>query len=139
MACLFIKHRQKEFKDSNGKQIQINSFIMSGAQYVVYTLRCPCGLRYVGRTIRTMRTRFGEHRRFIEKVVTKHSVPRYFSTHHNESTSCLELFGIEAISMQLPEGEKFSQICKRETFWIFNLNSMSPGGLNEELEDITII
>lgn len=42
---------------------------------------------------------------------------------------------IEAIPQgTLTENERFSLLCKREVFWIYNLGSLSPGGLNEDLE-----
>lgn len=130
---------KKSFARKDGRQFNILQFICCSTQFVVYGLKCPCGSLYVGRTVRTMRTRFGEHRRFIEQKKDKHSVPRHFCQAHNGSTQGLELFGIEAIPMSLPEGERFSRLCQRESFWIFTLNSMSPEGLNEELEVHSLI
>lgn len=73
-------------------------------------------LYYVGRTICTMRTRFNEHRRLIEDECTMHSVPWHFSAHHDEDPKGLELFSIEANSMQLLEGKRFYKPCQREAF-----------------------
>ena len=139
MACNFMHHGKKHFVGKDGRTFNIQQFVCCGTQFVVYGLRCPCGLFYVGRTVRAMRTRFGEHRRFIEQKKDKHSVPRHFCQVHGGSTEGLELFGIEAIPMTLSEGERFSRLCMRETYWIFTLNSMSPDGLNEELEVGTLI
>ncbi|CAH2274651.1 Hypothetical predicted protein, partial [Pelobates cultripes] len=33
--------------------------------FVVYALKCPCGLLYVGETIRPVKERIGEHKRSI--------------------------------------------------------------------------
>lgn len=76
------------------------------------------------------------NRRIIEEGITKHSVPRHFSI-HQENTKGLNLFGIE--TKHLSERERFSKLCQRETFWIFTLHSMSPGGPNKELGVSTII
>lgn len=94
---------------------------------------------YVGRTVRAMRTHFGEHRRFIEKTIEKHSVPLHFEYKHRGNTEGLELLGIESIPMSIPEGERFACLSKLESFWIFTLNNMTPEGLNEELEMGTLI
>lgn len=67
------------------------------------------------------------------------SVPHHFLQIHGGSTQELELFGIEVIPMTMPKGEGFSRLCLRETFWIFTLDTMSPDGLNEELEINTLI
>lgn len=135
-ACRFISHGQKSFNSKDGHSFYIKQFC--GTQFVVYGLRCPCGYLYVGRTVQAMRTRFGEHRRFIEKKIEKYSVPRHFKHKHEGSTEGLELYSIESIPMSIPEGERFAHLCKRESFWIFTLNSMTPEGLNEEhLYEIT--
>lgn len=84
--------------------------------------------------MQAMRTSFGEHRRFIEKKIEKHSVPLHFKHKHEASTEGLKLYGIESIPMSIPEGERFARLCKRKSFRIFTLNSLTPDGLNEELE-----
>lgn len=48
------------------------------------SLRCPCSLLYVGRTIRVLRTRVGEHLRFFEKEVDK-QCPRHFAAHYRRN------------------------------------------------------
>lgn len=80
-----------------------------------------------------MLTHFCEHRRFIEKKVEKHSVPCDFKHKHGGNAEGLELFGIESISMAIPKCERFTPLCRWESFWIFTLNSMTQV-LNEELE-----
>lgn len=63
-------------------------------------------------------------------------MPRHFKHKHDGSTTGLELFGIESIPMSILEG---ARLCKRESYWIFTLQSMAPEGLNEELEIGTLI
>lgn len=138
-TCGFISHGQKSFCSKDVCTFSIKQFICCITQFVIYGLRCPCGFFYVGRTLHAMRTRFGEHRRLIEKGSEKHSVPCHFKHKHGGSTEGLELFGIESLSMSIPEGERFARLCKRESFWIFTLNSMMSEGLNEELEIGTLI
>lgn len=64
-ACKFISRGQKSFSCKDGRTFYIKQFICCNTQFVIYGLRCPCGYLYVGRTVRAMRTRFGEQRRFI--------------------------------------------------------------------------
>lgn len=85
----------------------------------------------MGRTIRALRTRFGEHRRLIEGVTDPHSVPRHFTEAHQQSTNGLQVWVIEQISSSLPAAERFKKLCIRETFWIYNLDVLSPDGINE--------
>lgn len=60
-TCTFIQHGQKSFC-TKGKTYPLNEFYNCSSDFVVYGLTCPCGLIYVGRTIRPVRQRFGEHR-----------------------------------------------------------------------------
>lgn len=93
----------------------------------------------VGRiTVCTMRTKFGEHRRFIEQKKDKHSVPWHLSQVHGGSTEGLELFGIAAISMVVPEGgEVFQTVCMWDIQNVY-FEYHDPW-LNEELEINTLI
>ena len=95
---------------------------------------CPCGLFYVGRTIRALRKRFGEHRNTVEKGLDNYSVARHFKEHHEQSPAGLRVWVLEAISKLLPSAERYKRLCERENYWIFTLDSLSPGGLNEGIE-----
>lgn len=133
LTCKHVNHGQKDFY-TKGKKYMINNFFNCSSEYVIYALTCPCGLLYIGRTIRTLRKRFGEHRRFVEKMVDKHSVPRHFKEHHSGSLEGLRVWVIESIPSTLPLAERFSRLCQRETYWIYTLDSLAPGGLNEDIE-----
>lgn len=135
MMSKFVQHGQKSFS-TKGKTYPIKEFPNCSSDHVVYCLTCPCGFLYVGRTIHPLRQRFGKHRWFIEQGCDEHHVPRHFLTEHQKSTKGLKVWVIKAISGGLPAVELFKRLCQRETFWI---NSLSPGGLNEELDAYTLL
>lgn len=137
-TCKFIQHGQKSFT-TKGKTFVLKEFYNCSSDFVVYGLMCPCGLMYVGRTIRALRRRFGEHRRLIEGGTDPHSVPRHFSLAHQGSTEGLKVWVIEQIPRSLPAAERFKRLCARETFWIYTLDVLSPGGINESIEIATIL
>lgn len=142
-ACAFMAHRKKEIMGSDGQYHKIKQFINCGTSYVVYGLICPCGLLYVGRTIRPLRTRFSEHKCSIINSNTYHqsknkkchsySVPRHFRECHNSNPTGIKVFGIEAIKKDADNGRRFRRLCKQESFWIFTLGSLVPDGMNEDL------
>lgn len=113
----------------------LKDFYNCYSDFVIYGLTCPCSLLYVGRTIRALPTRFGEHRRSIEGGIdplkVAHSVPKHFTQAHKQSMEGLQVWVIEQISRSLPAAERFKKRCARETFWIYNLDVLSPGGMNE--------
>lgn len=41
---------------------------------------------------------------------------------------------MDSISNSLPVAKRFKRLCQQETFWIYSLNTLTPGGLNEENE-----
>lgn len=135
LTCQSVPHGQSNFSTSNGQNFNIRQFLTCSSEFVIYLLKCPCNLLYVGRTRRTLRKRIGEHRNLIKGGCDKHSVPRHFLLHHNKDFKGLVVMAIESISGNtLTENERFALLCKREAFWIFKLNTLSPNGLNEEIE-----
>ncbi|PIO39511.1 hypothetical protein AB205_0069860 [Aquarana catesbeiana] len=108
LTCAHVTHRQKDFHHK-GKLYVIPDFFNCGSDYVVYCLTCPCGLLYVGRTIRPLRKRFGEHHNLVEKGIDKHSVPRHFKEHHGQTSSGLCVWVIESIPPTLPTAECYKR------------------------------
>lgn len=83
----------------------------------------------------TLHKLIGEHQRFEQKGRDEQSVPRYFLQMHNKNVGCLEVMAIETIlKSTLTDSERFSLLCRREDFWIYNFSSLSPNGLNEDLD-----
>ena len=75
----------------------------------------------------------------MEAGCDEHSVPRHFLECHQKSTNDLKVWVIEQISNKHTEAERFHRLCERETFWIYSLDALRPGGMNEELEISTIL
>lgn len=138
LTCPFVQHGQKTF-NVKGKSYTLKEFYNCSTDFVIYCLTCPCAQFYVGRTIRALRARFGEHQRFIEKGRDYHSVPKHFLTHHGRSTAGLGVWVIESIPATFPAAERFKRLCQQETYWIYSLGTLTPGGLNKEIEVHTLL
>lgn len=64
-----------QFKSNSATKVyDIDTFITCTSKNVVYLLTCPCGLQYVGRTMRAMNVRIKEHIKNIKKGFPKHTV-----------------------------------------------------------------
>lgn len=72
--CAHLCHRKKDVIGVNGRCHEIKQFISCGTPYVIYGLICSCGLMYVGRTSRQIRTRMNEHRSSISIEKDKCSI-----------------------------------------------------------------
>lgn len=124
LTCKFISHGCSKIVTNKGIPFQIKQFIICSTEFVIYVLLCPCSLLYVGHMIRTLRTRVGEHRRFIKKGCVTHSVPRHFPQAHNKDFGCLKVFAIEAIPKgTLTDNERFSLLCSS---WSGDVNPSPP-------------
>ncbi|OCT55183.1 hypothetical protein XELAEV_18004037mg [Xenopus laevis] len=44
-----------------GRKININTFYTYDSTYVIYLIKCPCGLAYVGETTQKVKNRIKQH------------------------------------------------------------------------------
>lgn len=127
------QRRLTEFTSTGtGVTYPINSLITCASKCVVYLLRCPCGLEYVGRTTRKLSVRLGEHITNIKQGFDKHSVSRHYDEVHNRDPSGTTFIGIEKYVPHWRGSNGKRTISRSETNWIFRLGSHAPNGLNIE-------
>lgn len=131
--CHFT-HKTKQFNHPHtGKKYNIKGIISCSTTNVIYMLKCPCGLAYIGKTTRSLKTRIAEHRSAIRNNVATSSVAVHFSAaNHNVST--LKYIRIETIKPLRRGGDINSLLLKRELYWIHTLNTLAPKGLNEDFD-----
>lgn len=116
-----------------GKNISIRGAITCNTTHVVYLIRCPCGLAYVGKTTRPLRTRISEHRSTIRTGDERSPVAAHFKR-AGHAVSALRYIGVERVDQPLRGGDRGKKLLQRETFWIYFLNTLSPYGLNEDFD-----
>lgn len=75
--------------------------------------------------------RINNHRHNVTKDYDKHSGSRHGYTHQNCNFSQFKLYNIEQTSLKVTNRQDV--LAKREIFLIFQLNTLSPFGLNEAL------
>lgn len=112
--------------------IKVRGTITCNTKYVVYLLKCPCNLYYVGKTKRELKTRICEHKCSIRNHDDKSSVARHFNS-HNHSLSDLHYMGIELVNMPRRGGNRDRILLQREAYWIHSLDTLIPNGMNEEI------
>ncbi|MEE6515787.1 hypothetical protein FKM82_024830 [Ascaphus truei] len=139
ITCRHLLNNTHVCSQSRGITYAISSSITCLSTYVVYLIQCGCSLKYVGRTTRTLGTRFLEHRRNVIKGLNNHNVSRHFKLFHQQNPKTMQIMGIETISPCVLGGDRFKTLCRRETFWIHQLGTLNPGGLNECLDVSTLV
>lgn len=115
-----------------GKKYSINSFINCNSTHVVYMLKCPCGLVYIGQTKRALKLRIAEHKAAIRNNNMDYAIARHYVSANHGSPASLKFWGIEKIEVSPRGGDIINRLLRRESFWIHELNSVEPLGLNEE-------
>lgn len=114
-----------------GKKIYIRSVITCASTHVVYLLRCPCGLAYVGKTTRQLKQRISEHKSTIRRNDQDYPVAMHFNdAHHDIST--LRFCGIERVPAPPRGGDHDKLLKQHEAYWIYALQTLTPRGLNDD-------
>lgn len=128
-----IQHPKKREK------FKVRDYFTCSTAGVIYLLKCPCGLAYVGQTSRMVKTRITEHK----SVIRTYKVNPTKVGERNKETGVAQHFceaghQISELRWQVIEkiyGHPMNQratLLKREVFWIHKLQTLQPNGLNEE-------
>ncbi|XP_056378779.1 uncharacterized protein LOC130274454 [Hyla sarda] len=131
-ACPFMKKTESVTITISNKLFKIKDFINCSTRAVVYVAVCSCALMYVGKTIRELRRRVLEH---IGDIRNKRdtALARHVNEIHGGDTKGMTFFGIEKMNPSSRGGDLDKLLLQREARWIFNLETVTPKGLNELL------
>ncbi|KAL2080587.1 hypothetical protein ACEWY4_024380 [Coilia grayii] len=121
----------------SGKKYNIKQFINCQSTHVVYMLKCPCGLLYIGQTKRNLKLRFAEHKGAIRNGNMDYAIARHYKVMNHGSATSLKFIGLERVQPNPRGGNLIKQLLQREAYWINELNTVEPHGLNE-LQDLSV-
>ncbi|OCU02097.1 hypothetical protein XELAEV_18007857mg [Xenopus laevis] len=134
--CTGIIKGDTIFHPTKGSSIRINGHFSCNSTGVVYMLKCPCGLPYVGQTSRSIKVRLNEHKKKEEKTKQEEKNERFselFAKHffHNKHmVSQLRWTVLEQVNL-LRVGNVWKQLLRKEAAWRKRLDSLVPKGLHE--------
>ena len=114
-----------------GKKYKQKSFINCNSTNVIYMLTCPYGKAYIGQTKRCLKVRISEHKTAIRTGNTEYAMAKHYLEAKHGSASSLRLVGVEQVTATTTRGSNLPNVLsQREMFWIHELNTMQPQGLN---------
>ncbi|CAJ0954909.1 unnamed protein product [Ranitomeya imitator] len=117
----------------SGKEFKIRGYFTCDSTYVIYVIKCPCGLLYVGETSQSIRDRVSKHKSTIRCQNLLLPLPYHFhALKHNISQLRFQV--LEHVPMQRRGGDRILMLKKREAYWIHTLDTLSPRGLNRDYE-----
>ena len=129
-----IVEKGDEFESSvNGRKFKINFQFNCNSQNVIYLLLCKhCLKQYVGSTITKFRQRFNQYKSNMnvyregrgDSLKQRFLIEHFFTEGHNGSYNDLKVQIIDYCNPNDPEA--------REDFWMFQLETITPKGLNSK-------
>ncbi len=130
--CLMVRRSPTYMSQNTGLVYQKSTATKRAdceTRNLVYLVTCDvCRMQYVGETKRSFRTRIKEH-----KADVRHGrdtpVARHFGT-PNHSHECLKAEVIEVLTADPDEGTTTVTRRKREYYWIHQLKTLYPFGMN---------
>ncbi|OCT76285.1 hypothetical protein XELAEV_18031481mg [Xenopus laevis] len=133
-CCSAIIKGSKINHPKKGYEINLHVYATCMSTHVVYLLKCPCGLGYVGQTSRAVKIRIQEHksniRNFKENTQTDTSVSKHFFIHKHNSMQLRWCVLEEAAPDGRGDG-RINRLLQIEGRWIKRLGTLYPDGLND--------
>ena len=112
-----------------------NSHLSCDSKHV-YLISCrKCGFQYVGETSQLLRCRINQHRSSIRKSSPSTLVAKHFPS-PGHTVDDIRVMPIEHIEPHPNEIQRSIDGCRctREEFWIRELGTLDPYGLNDKLQ-----
>ena len=132
-SCCAQTSKLKTFTTPDNLTVTLKHLTTCASQGVVYAIKCPCPLLYVGKTSRPLRTRITEHKSAIRRGDTKAPLVEHF-INKSHSDSELRFWAIELIKPHPRGGDLDRTLLQREARWIDFLGTTAPNGLNEDFD-----
>ncbi|XP_069502378.1 uncharacterized protein [Ambystoma mexicanum] len=118
--------------DLNGKVWNLRSFSNCASEWLIYGIKCPCNLLYIGKTSRTVRLRICEHRSCLKNKTENKPLVSHFITAKHHYTD-FKWFVIQKISPLPRGGNRDLSLSRAEQRLIYTLNTVNRG-LNSSVE-----
>ncbi|CAJ0966616.1 unnamed protein product, partial [Ranitomeya imitator] len=133
LQCNNIKKGDNFFHPHTGQSYPVRGFLTCESTYVVYMIKCPCGLAYIGETTEAIRDRISQNKSNIRCNRDHLPLPHHFQSrgHH---VSQLRFQVLEQIDASRRGQNRIKLLKKREAFWIFTLQNLEPRGLNRDYD-----
>ena len=128
-TCQLIKRTNTVTSNTTGRRYTIRNQFTCKAKNIVYMISCDmCNMQYVGETENALHIRMNGHRSDITTKKLDKPVAAHFNQ-PNHSYEDLRVIGIEKVKDR-NNSRKWKKL--RERYWIFELRTLTPEGLNIE-------
>lgn len=135
--CLHCIHCSNVIKGQDithprtGERFQAKGHYTCDSSFVVYLIKCPCGLVYIGETSQKMKSRLSSHKSTIRCKKTWLPLPYHFEAAQH-TIAQLRYQILEHVPRPRRGGNHIQILKERESYWIHRMNCMEPLGLNRD-------
>ena len=134
LCCKQIVHTATFRSKQTNRIFHIYHNLNCKSKYAIYLLECTkCKIQYVGKAETKFNIRLNNHQKDVWKP---DAIPasRHFSGRNHNFNTHAKFILIEQIRHVDIDTEKIKERLKqRENFWILTLETLTPKGLNQEL------
>lgn len=134
-SCKYITNSNTFQSYNTNKVFPIKTLVNCNTSHVVYLINCDiCRKQYVGSRVRKFKTRIGEHvggiRVDASSLRNISNVSKHFRDTHHGDTTGLRILAIERVFKPQRGGDWVKRVRQREAYWILQLDTRFPAGLN---------
>ena len=127
LTCQHIRTGTTVQSTSTGHSFNVRATATGKTSNVIYVIECKlCNVQYVGETQNALHIRLNGHRNDIRHMKIDKPVAAHFNKPSHSLTD-LAIMVLEVMRSQNSDLRK-----RRESYWIYQLQSLHPGGLNIE-------
>ncbi|XP_073522664.1 uncharacterized protein [Phyllobates terribilis] len=131
--CSNVMKGSTVYHPQTGKQYAIKGYYTCESSYVVYLIKCPCGMIYIGETTQPIRDRISKHKSTIRCKNLLLPIPHHF-IYNGHNISQLRFQVLEQVQQPRRGGDRIHLLKQTEAYWIHKLESLSPKGLNRDYD-----
>lgn len=132
-CCTVMQKTNKVTSMSTGTTFKIFQHLNCNSYNVIYVIGCEsCKLQYVGHTTQKLKERIRKHLSDVPYALTRNisAASQHFAAKDSGNINSCSVVAIEKVSLPIRGGDIKRKLLNRETFWMHQLQSISPLGLN---------
>ena len=138
LCCTQVVNTNTFKSNQTNRVFNIYHTITCKSQWLIYLLECTlCNIQYVGKSETSFNIRLNNHRKDVNNPKAIPACLHFKKEGHNFMKHAKFTF-IEELSERdhITKETLRSRLKKRENFWILKLQTLTPKGLNQELNNI---
>ena len=134
MCCKQVVHTTTFRSKKTNRIFQIYHNLNCKSKCVIYLLECTkCKIKYVGKAETEFNIRLDNQRKDVWKPDAIPASRHFSCKNHNFNTHAIFILTEKIRHIEINKEKNKKRLKQRENFWILSLETLTPKGLNQEL------